>query len=139
MEDNEQQGLVPSKMPPAAEVRIRRGFIGEITIHQVADDELETLARGYPDSAYLNYSIFLLSVAVSFLITLLTTQVTGRVFNVFAFIVILGFLLGVWFLILWFKNRRSTSELVQKIRKRLPPEGIQEEWTVINVSHRKDE
>ena len=63
MKEADKQKLVPTRLPPA--ITIRRGFIGEINIHQITEEELETLARGYPDSVYLNYAIFLLSVATS--------------------------------------------------------------------------
>lgn len=125
MEQPEKQLLAPTYMPPA--VRIRRGVIGEITIHQITEEELVILANGYPDSIYLNYSIFLISTAFSLLTALLTATVTNKVFNVFTFIIILGFILGGLSFILWFRTRKSTSDLVKSIRGRLPPpEGIQE-------------
>ncbi|MDQ3684113.1 MAG: hypothetical protein M3430_00730 [Acidobacteriota bacterium] len=136
-EEPENQQLIPSPLPPA--IRIRRGFIGEITIHQVTEEELETLARGYPDSIYLNYAIFLTSVATSFLISLTTTSVSDRVFTVFVIVVVLGYILGVLFLILWYKNHQSTTALVGKIKERLPPEGIQEVWAVVKDPQRGDQ
>ena len=77
MKDSEKQELLPTLLPPA--LLIKLGFIGEITIHQITEEELETLARGYPDSVYLNYAIFLLSIATSLLISLITTAVSVRV------------------------------------------------------------
>lgn len=85
MEEQNNQNLALSKLPPAVELRIRRGFIGEITIHQVTDEELELLTNGYSDTAYLNYSIFLLSVAISLLTALLTTAVTDKIFTIICF------------------------------------------------------
>jgi amino acid transporter len=137
-EENENEKLAPSKLPPAVEVRIRRGFIGEITIHQVTDEELVTLTHGYPDSVYLNFSIFLLSMAISFLTALITTDVSGRVFNVFVILVVLGLILGFLFLVLWFRNRSSTADLVRRTRDRLPPKGLQEELPVIDVPKESD-
>jgi hypothetical protein len=111
-----------SNLPP---VEIRRGSYKELTLYDVEESELELLAQGSPDSLYLNFSIFLLSAAVSFLTSLLTTVVSDRVFTVFVVITALGFIIGVLLLIIWVKKRRSISALVQKIRDRLPSEGVQ--------------
>ena len=112
-----------SSLPP---VKIRRGSFGVLTIHEVADYELETLAHGSPDSLYLNFAIFLLSMSVSFFVALLTAVLSSRVFTVFVVITTIGFLMGVFLLIIWLKKRRSVSDLVEEIRSRLPAEGVQE-------------
>lgn len=112
-----------SSLPP---VKIRRGSFGELTIHEVADYELESLAHGSPDSLFLNFAIFLLSMSVSFFVALLTAALSSRVFTVFVVIVTIGFLMGILLLIIWLKKRRSVSDLVGEIRSRLPAEGVQE-------------
>jgi len=68
-----------SSLPPA--LNIRRGVFQELTLYEVEESELELLARGSPDSLYLNFSILLLSFAVSFLISLLTAILSDRVFH----------------------------------------------------------
>jgi hypothetical protein len=112
-----------SSLPP---VKIRRGSFGELTIHEVADYELESLAHGSPDSLYLNFAIFLLSMSVSFFVALLTAVLSSRVFTVFVVITTIGFLMGVLLLIIWLKKRSSVSALVEEIRSRLPAEGVQD-------------
>jgi hypothetical protein len=112
-----------SSLPP---VKIRRGSFGELTIHEVADYELESLAHGSPDSLFLNFAIFLLSMSVSFFVALLTAALSSRVFTVFVVLVTVGFLMGILLLIIWLKKRRSVSDLVEEIRSRLPAEGVQE-------------
>src|SRR6202140_5336839 len=113
-----------SSLPP---LKIRRGSFGELTIHEVADYELESLAHGSPDSLFLNFAIFLLSMSVSFFVALLTAALSSRVFTVFVVIVTIGFLMGILLLIIWLKKRRSVSDLVGEIRSRLPAEGVQED------------
>jgi hypothetical protein len=108
-------------LPPVLE--IRRGSYKELTLYDVEESELELLAQGSPDSLYLNFAIFLLSAAVSFLTALLTAVLSNRVFTVFVVITCLGFVLGILLLVIWLRKRRSISALVQKIRDRLP-EGI---------------
>ena len=112
-----------SSLPP---VKIRKGTFGELTIHEVADYELERLAHGSPDSLYLNFAVFLLSMSVSFFVALLTAVLSDRVFTVFVVITTVGFLMGVFLLIVWLKKRSSVSDLVEEIRSRLPAEGVQE-------------
>ena len=120
-------------LPP---VEVRRGAYARLTIYEVEEGELELLAQGSPDSLYLNFAIFLLSTAVSFLIALLTlpanqaTDPSGtgssNRFIVLVIITTVGFTVGILLLLIWLKKRRSVSDIIQKIKGRLPQEGIQE-------------
>jgi hypothetical protein len=127
MDESKNQEIAPQQYPP---VKIRRGAILQMTIYDVLEDELETLAHGRPDSIFLNFATFLLSIATAFLISLLTTEVSNRTFTVFVILVVIGYVFGALFLALWYRNRKSISALVEKIKQRLPVEGIQEVWTV---------
>lgn len=107
---------------------IRRARFDRLTIYEISEDELATLARGSPDSVFLNFAIFLLSVAASFIIALFTTTMeSDRLFFVFVIITVIGLISGFVLLAMWRRNRKSVSEIVDAIKKRLPPEGIQEE------------
>ena len=112
-----------SSLPP---VEVRRAAFAQLTIYEVAEYELETLAHGSPDSLFLNFAIFLLSTAVSFFVALLTADLSARVFTIFVVIVTVGFLVGLFLVLVWLKKRSSTSNLVKLIRDRLPSEGVQE-------------
>jgi len=105
---------------------VRRAVLARLTIFEVEESELDILAHGSPDSFHLTFAIFLLSVASSFLIALLTIDVTGKTYTVFVLITLVGFVTGIYFFMSWRKRRKSVPDLVDKIRKRLPPEGIQE-------------
>src|SRR2546426_12433201 len=117
-ESSEGKPTDSASLPP---VEVRRGAFAQLTIYEVAEYELEILEHGSPDSIYLNFAIFLLSIAVSFLVSLVTADVSTRVFIVFVSITVIGLLLGIFLLILWFRTRKSVSILVIKIRNRLPP------------------
>jgi len=107
--------------------KIKRICIGQLTIYEVSESELKTLEEGSPNSIYLNFSIFLLSVAISFLIALLTTTIKSQyVFIVFVLVTIIGFLFGIFLIIIWFKNHKSISNIINTIKNRKYPEGIQE-------------
>jgi type IV secretory pathway VirB6-like protein len=117
-QENESSKFIPE---------IRRGCFDVLRIYEVSESELEVLTQGSPNSIHLNFAIFLLSVSISFIIALLTTTIaSNRVFIVFVVITVVGAIGGVFLLFLWFKTRKSVSDLVQTIKKRLPPEGIQE-------------
>lgn len=110
----------PSEFYPA----IRRARLGQLTIYELSENELEVLEKGSPSSTILNFSIFLLSIAISFLVSLLTTTITdNRVYVTFLVITIIGFILGILFLIVWFQKYRSSTNIANQIRNRLPPEG----------------
>ena len=105
---------------------IRRGRFDKLTIYEISESELETLERGSPYSLYLNFSIFILTLAFSSLITLFTTETTPIITTIFIIVAVVGILGGSFLFILWFKDRNSVSEIVKVIRKRLPPTGVQE-------------
>src|SRR4051812_21342248 len=103
---------------------VRRGRIERLSIYDVSEDELEILARGSSDSIYLNFAISLLSVFFSFLIALLTT--TSRSTTVQVFLISATIITGIngsLLLAIWFRNRRTVSDLIEKIKARMPPEG----------------
>jgi len=121
MPESSNQEKQPAELLP----KLRRGYIDQLTIYEISDSELEILARGSPNSLYLNFSLSLLSAAISFTIALLTTTIpSDRVFAVFVAVALVGYVIGLLFLLLWYKTRESVSGLVQRIKNRLPPEGI---------------
>jgi len=104
---------------------IRRGRIQQLDIYEISETELQMLERGSPESILLNFAIFLGSVAVSFLIALLTTEIqSSRTFSVFVIITAIAFVVGAVLLALWIWYRRSTTTIFEQIRRRMPPEGV---------------
>ena len=117
--EKEHDGYIPAT--------VRRAPYGELTIYEISESELNELEKGPHENIYLNFAIFLLSIFLSFIICLLTTTIMNdRVFVVFTVITYTSGLSGVFLLILWWRKRTSIAELVDTIRSRLPPEGIQE-------------
>ena len=106
---------------------IRRARINQLTVYDVTDSELEILERGTPDSLYLNFAIFLLSSALSFTVSLFTTTVSNtNIFTVIVVFTVIGYLGGIFLLLLWRKSHTSVTKCIESIRKRLPPEGVQQ-------------
>ena len=71
-----------------------------------------------------NFTIFLLSSAISFTATLLATEIkSDRTHTFFVVVTVVGYIIGALLLLLWWKDYRSVSKVADTIRKRLPPEG----------------
>jgi hypothetical protein len=110
-----------------APAKIRRARIDTFTIYEISDTELEILSHGSPDSIYLNFGIALLSISISFLISLWTTTIDSiKTYDIFISITIICAIVGFILLAIWFKKWKSTSELIIQIKNRMPPEGMQE-------------
>lgn len=102
-------------------VRVVRGQVDSLSLFEITDYELAQLESGTPASIQFNFAIFFISVAVSFLITLLTVDnISVRTFNIFVIFTVVGFALGVVLLALWYPSRRSVSAVVKKIKARVP-------------------
>jgi len=115
-------GVTMEQLKPRGEKqpKIRRGRVDSILLYEITDQELDLLATGLPSSIFLNFAIFLLSVAMSFLIALLTATILSlRIYNVFVILVVVGFISGFILLCLWYRNRIPTARIVKKIKKRI--------------------
>lgn len=111
-----------SEAPNSSIVNVNRGKYDSLTLYEITDYELSTFKKGSPTSIYLNFSIFLLSIAISFLMNLVTGehQTNSGKFIVFTIICAVGFIGGIILLILWFRNKGDMNSLCEKIEKRLP-------------------
>ena len=103
---------------------IRRARFGQLIIYEISDTELQLIERGAPDSLFLTFGIFLISIGISFIITLLSTSIDSiRIFTTFVVISTIGLVTGVILLGLWWWYRKTRSDLFRSIRERLPQEG----------------
>lgn len=103
--------------------RIRRARVDSLDLYEITEDELTTLEHGSSESLFLVFSTFLISVASSFLITILTTKIeSNRLFETFVIVTLIGYIIGFILLILWIKARRSSSSVGKKIRDRMKEE-----------------
>lgn len=100
---------------------IRRARFGQLVIYEISDTELQLIERGSPDSLFLTFGIFLISIGVSFLVTLLSTGIDSiRIFTTFVVLSTIGMVTGLILLGLWWWYRKSRSNLFRTIRERLP-------------------
>jgi hypothetical protein len=101
--------------------KVKRGRIESLKIYDVSESELSMIENGPQNGIYLNFSIFLLSLALSFLTTLLTIDLSEKLilFIIFLIICVVGFIVGIFLLILWFINRKSFKKTIKMIRNRI--------------------
>jgi hypothetical protein len=106
-------------------LRIRRGKVDSVDLYEIKDSELDLLEKGSPAGLYLNFAIFLLSIAFSALAALCTTMTFKYALmqTVFVVVLVVGVLLGVLLLILWCRERKDVAEVIKTIRDRIPPES----------------
>lgn len=103
---------------------IRYGRLGDLNVYSVSEYELEILEQGSPGSSILSFGLAFISTAISFTITLLTTNIPKvSLFNWFLVITSIGYTAGIILLSFWWTNRKRTSKCIEDIKKRLVPEA----------------
>jgi Flp pilus assembly protein TadB len=106
---------------PETIVRIgaRHGHPPNITLYVITENELADLARGGRHSAHSAWGLTLLATATAFLISLLTTTMSLTLFILFVVLAAGGYGAALPLLLFWFKEHKSTSNLLEKIKSRL--------------------
>ena len=114
----------PKETDSEKPLKIRRGRVESVDIYEIKDSELEILEKGSPADLQLNFSIFLLSVAFSGICVMatVTTFRTPKIETIFTVVTIVGLIIGLYLLIAWYRNRKSLTDIANKIRQRIPPD-----------------
>ena len=96
--------------------------LGELKAYTVYEHELDTLSRGSSGSLYLNFALFLLPIFITLITTLLTTKIeSDRLFQGFFIVAVITAIAGVFLLLLWLREHRSSRHLISEIKSRMPP------------------
>jgi hypothetical protein len=109
-------------------IPVRRHRITELDVYEVSNEELEQLERaGLRGAEAFGFLVFGLSVGITFTVTRMTVEVkSDRVFQSFLIATIIAYVVGVFFGIRWFLERRSAKTVAQRIRGRVGPIGDDE-------------
>ena len=108
------------------EPEIKLAPMATLKIFQISESELDSIHKGSINSTLLNLCIFFLSVGLSLLIVLLTTAKSkDNLYISFYVGCVVGFILGLFYLIYWIITLIKGKSLIKTIKKRLPPEGTQ--------------
>lgn len=101
---------------------IRIAPLGELRLWVISEQELNEAEQGSPSSLYLNFALFLIGAGLSFLVSLIATEITSiKTFTVFVVVAVVFLIVGLLLLALWYRMHRSTKTLAQRIRERMPP------------------
>jgi hypothetical protein len=104
---------------------VRRGRVESVDLYEIKDSELDLLERGTPAALQLNFAIFLLSIAFSSIVSLLTTTFTNKAIQTcFIVVSVIGVLLGLYLMIAWYGTKKEVGDLCDKIRGRIPPDVL---------------
>ncbi len=100
--------------------RVIRGKVGSVSLYEITDSELDLLDKGSPSSIFLNFAIFLFSIGISFLVTLLSAPITDiKTFTTFLVFTIIGLLGGLLLFIIWWRMKGEVSVVIGKIKSRI--------------------
>lgn len=109
-------------------IPVQRHRIARLVVYEVSSEELEQLEtaalRGAESFGFL---IFGFSVGISLTATLVTVDIqSNRTFEAFWATTIIAYVIGVFFTIRWFAERRSSKTVAQRIRSRVGLTGDDE-------------
>ena len=94
--------------------------LGELTAYTVLEHELDIIAAGSPANLAFNFAVALISIGVSFVLTLTTTTIpSDRLFYGYLIASINCLLAGIIMFAYWLKTRTSVGVTVAKIKSRL--------------------
>lgn len=115
---------------------VRVAPLGELTAYTVHEHELDIIAAGSPASFAFNFAVALISIGVTFIVTLTTTTTASdRLFYGYLIACVNCLLVGIIMFVYWLKTRTSVDFTVARIKSRLvvaPP--IQQQMPIDTTS-----
>ena len=94
--------------------------LGRLNAYTVHEHELDIIAAGSPANLAFNFSVALISIGISFVLTLTPTTITSnRLFYSYLIACINCLLAGLIMFVYWLKTRASVNVTVAKIKSRL--------------------
>ena len=101
-------------------LQVRRGRVESVDLYEVKDSELDILEKGSPATIQLNFAVFLLSIAFSSILALCTATFKWDIAKtLFAFVAVVGILMGAYLLLSWCRTRTSIATTIKAIRTRI--------------------
>ncbi|MDI1234099.1 MAG: hypothetical protein PSX81_07450 [bacterium] len=113
---------------------VRRGRVDSVNLYEVKENELEILENGEETVIQLNFAIFLLSIAFSGILTLCSATFKSKLLeNTFLFSTIIGAILGVYLLLMWWIGRKSIKKIIKTIKNRIEIDEEKETIELPNI------
>lgn len=107
--------------------QIRRGRIPSFAIYEISEHELKQLEDGSGASLELNFSLVLLSSAISFFVTLLSTQMSEKVSTFLTILAFVFLFVGFYLFFSWYRSDSNVRSLIKSIRGRIPSNEVDPE------------
>ena len=99
---------------------VRVAPLGELTAYTVQEHELDIIAAGSSATLAFNIAVALISIGVTFILTLTTTTIASdRLFYGYLLVCVNCWIVGVIAAIYWLKARKSVNVTVTRIKNRL--------------------
>jgi len=106
-------------------VKLRRGRVDSVDLYEVKENELDMLENGEPTGIFLNFAIFLFSIAFTGILSICTATFKNDIIKyTFLFFSIIGVIGGVLSGILWLRGRSSLKSIIRTIRDRIPSDSV---------------
>lgn len=111
----------PSNTVGEKTTKIKRARVDSLVIYEVSEGELETIERGSPNSTFLNFAIFLISICASFLVAIFTCDFTNKdkLYYTFLIVCIISGIIGALLFIIWLRTKNDVDEVIKKIKDRV--------------------
>lgn len=102
--------------------------IPRIEVYQVSDDELRRIEDGFGQVGQdLTFAVASLSVCISFVITILSADLSERLFNIFLSLIIISVLVTLYLGNRWLRVKNVAPSVIATIRSRkVDPQSTQE-------------
>ena len=113
--------VTPHQSDQGEKIDVRRKKIGSVTIYDVTEAELTILEKGTEASVWLNFFIGTVSVAVSFLVALLTVDFGEEITLtqvVFICVTIIMFLAAIVCFVFWRNAKGQHAATIETIKER---------------------
>ena len=113
--------VTPHQSDQGEKIDVRRRKIGSVTIYDVTEAELTILEKGTDASIWLNFFIGTISVAASFLVSLLTVDWGKNITLtqvVFICLTIIMFLASIVCFVFWRNSKGQHAATIKTIKER---------------------
>ena len=99
--------------PPIHRVRLQK-----LTIYEISEADLNELGRGSPVLVFQSLFVGCFTTAGSFIISLLTSELSDRAYTFFSLVAIVCTLGSIVFGSFWWRARNTLKNIVEEIRAR---------------------
>ena len=99
---------------------VRMARLGDLTAFTVHEHDLDIIAAGSPATLAFNFAVALISIGVTFILTLTTTTIASeRLFYGYLIVCVNYWIIGIIMSVYWLKTRTSVQVTVKKIISRV--------------------